>query len=279
MSSQRILICTDLDRTLLPNGPQPESPGARDQFAALVARPEVSVAYVTGRHRSLVEQAIEEFSIPVPDFVIGDVGTSLYHPQAGDWRLDSGWQQRLAASWGGRDRQGIADELGELSGLTLQEPEKQGLFKLSWYTAPDWDRAAGLAQLEARLQAIKVAATLIWSIDESTDTGLLDLLPKAASKRLAIEFLIEQEQFDPARTICSGDSGNDLAMLTSPLPAVLVANATEAVRSEALALAREAGTADSLYLARGGYQGMNGCYAAGILEGVAHFIPDFKLDG
>ncbi|MCI5126782.1 MAG: haloacid dehalogenase, partial [Candidatus Electrothrix sp. AR5] len=31
----KLLVCTDLDRTLLPNGPQPESPGARPAFAAL----------------------------------------------------------------------------------------------------------------------------------------------------------------------------------------------------------------------------------------------------
>ena len=56
--SERLLICTDLDRTLLPNGVQPESPGARRRFAALASRPEVTLVYVTGRHRALVEQAI-----------------------------------------------------------------------------------------------------------------------------------------------------------------------------------------------------------------------------
>ena len=41
---RHILICTDLDRTLLPNGSQPESPLARPRFRALAARPEVSIA-------------------------------------------------------------------------------------------------------------------------------------------------------------------------------------------------------------------------------------------
>ena len=40
---KRILICTDLDRTLLPNGKQPESPGARAAFTRLVSRPEVTL--------------------------------------------------------------------------------------------------------------------------------------------------------------------------------------------------------------------------------------------
>ena len=29
---ERLLLCTDLDRTLIPNGPQPESPRARAAF-------------------------------------------------------------------------------------------------------------------------------------------------------------------------------------------------------------------------------------------------------
>lgn len=48
----RLLICTDLDRTLIPNGPQPESPKARALFRRLVSREEVTLAYVSGRHRA-----------------------------------------------------------------------------------------------------------------------------------------------------------------------------------------------------------------------------------
>ena len=40
------LICTDLDRTLIPNGPQSESPGARQAFSALAAMAVVGAALV-----------------------------------------------------------------------------------------------------------------------------------------------------------------------------------------------------------------------------------------
>jgi hypothetical protein len=62
-------------------------------------------------------------------------------------------------------------------------------------------------------------------------------------------------------------------VLASAVPAVLVANATAAVRDEALRRSAEAGLADRLYLARGGFGGMNGNYSAGILEGIAHYHP------
>ena len=80
-----ILICTDLDRTLLPNGKQPESPGARAGFRRLVSRPEITLAYVSGRHRRLVEDAIREYELPLPDWVIGDVGTTIYQVHATEW--------------------------------------------------------------------------------------------------------------------------------------------------------------------------------------------------
>jgi hypothetical protein len=51
---ERLLLCTDLDRTLIPNGPQPESPGAREIFSCVVNDTRVVLAYVTGRQRQLV---------------------------------------------------------------------------------------------------------------------------------------------------------------------------------------------------------------------------------
>jgi hypothetical protein len=54
---------------------------------------------------------------------------------------------------------------------------------------------------------------------------------------------------------------------------VLVANAHSSVRDKAREMAEIAGHSQRLYLARGGYLGMNGNYSAGILEGLAHFFP------
>jgi HAD superfamily hydrolase (TIGR01484 family) len=272
-TNERILICTDLDRTLLPNGDAPESPEARPRFAALAQRPEVTLAYVTGRHRELVLAAIGEFGVPVPDFIIGDVGSSIFRVDDGVWSAWDTWATRIAEDWGGASPGQIADLLAGLPGLRLQEPEKQGLLKLSYYAPVDWDRAAVLPQIDDRLKAAGVRASLIWSVDETTATGLLDVLPARATKRHAIEFLMEQEEFPWERTVCAGDSGNDLPVLTSPLQAVLVANATKEVRAEAVAEAERQGTRDALYLACGDYRGMNGNYAAGILEGLAHYIP------
>ncbi|MDD5412287.1 MAG: HAD family hydrolase, partial [Methylobacter sp.] len=93
---KRILICTDLDRTLLPNGRQPESPDARATFSRLVSRPEVTLAYVSGRHRELVENAIHDYRLPLPDWVIGDVGTTIFQVGDQEWRHWPEWEQTIA---------------------------------------------------------------------------------------------------------------------------------------------------------------------------------------
>lgn len=267
-----ILLATDLDRTLLPNGAQPESPGARGYIRRLAARPEVRFAYVTGRHRQLVADAMAEYDLPRPDFVIADVGTTLYEVQGDDWHARADWQAAIVADWGGRDHAELAALLRDLPELRLQEAAKQGACKLSFYAAPLDDPTSLLERVSQRLAASGARVNLVWSVDETTATGLLDVLPAGASKLHALEFLRARLAIPVERTVFAGDSGNDMEVLASGLPAVLVANAQDVVRAEAVARA----PAGSLYLAHGGLFGMNGNYSAGILEGLAHFIPDTR---
>ena len=99
---ERILICTDLDRTLIPNGKQPESPSARQHLSMLAAHPQITLAYVSGRHRELVEKAIKNYQLPIPDYVIGDVGTTVYQLSDNDnWHELDQWDEVYARDWNG----------------------------------------------------------------------------------------------------------------------------------------------------------------------------------
>jgi len=271
--SARLLLCTDLDRTLLPNGEQPESPPARALFARLAARPGVTLVYVTGRHRALVQAALDEYQLPRPAHVIADVGTSLYDVGPVAWQHNHNWQVEIAADWAGTTHAQLVALFAGMTQLELQEPDKQNDFKLSYYLALEVDRLALMARMQELLQDRGVRASLIWSIDELQQVGLLDVLPAGATKLHALDFLRTRLGFGLAETLFAGDSGNDLPVLASNIPAVLVANASEAVRMAALQQATALGHQAALYLARGGFQGMNGNYSAGILEGLAHFLP------
>jgi len=274
MTPDRYLVCTDLDRTLVPNGPAPESPAAAPLFARLAADARVTLAYVTGRHRTLVEDAVRDFDLPVPDFVIGDVGTTIYRVgPARSWALEQDWEARISTDWSGHLAGDLLPLLATIEGLRAQEPEKQNRFKLSFYLPPlAWN--AGLeASIRQRLAAAGVDARLVWSVDDLTGDGLLDVLPRSASKRHAIEALERIAGFTADNTVFCGDSGNDLEVLVSPIRAVLVANARDEVRRQALEGAAAAGLSDRLYVARGGYRGLNGNYRGGMLEGIVHFLP------
>ncbi len=269
-----LLLCTDLDRTLLPNGEPPESPGARKRFSRFSSRPEVTLAYVSGRHKQLVLDAIEEFAIPLPDFVIGDVGTTIYAIDNGEWQPWDRWHQEISPDWAGYDHSALAELFLDLEELSAQEATKQNTFKLSYYTPEDVDRHALLSTMRQRLDERGIHASLIWSIDDIERVGLLDLLPGSATKVHAIEFLMKERCFPKERVVYAGDSGNDLPVLTSGINSVLVANAREDVRAEAIAQAIAHHNEKTLYLATGDALGMNGNYSAGILEGVLHFLPD-----
>jgi len=269
-----LLICTDLDRTLIPNGPDVESPEAEGLFAALAADPNVTLAYVSGRHKALVEEAITEYGLPLPDFVLGDVGTTIYRvaPESG-WHPVESWEQTIAEDWHGLGHNELKALLSDLPGLRLQEHSKQNRFKLSYYVDAIEDTAALNRVVTSRLKQAGVRARLVSSKDDITGLGLLDVLPSAASKRHAIEALIQMEGFGLDRTVFCGDSGNDLEVLVSPIPAVLVANAQPEIKQQAVLLAEKSGYASQLYIARGGLLGMNGNYRGGMLEGIAHFHP------
>lgn len=266
------LLCTDLDRTLIPNGKQPVSPNALARFKRLASRKEVTLAYVTGRHRALVEQAIDEFGLPRPDYVIADVGATIYRVDASGWQHWNAWDEQIAPSWHGIDHRQLVILLGVFPSLRLQEDEKQQRHKLSFYVDPETDYRKLIGEIDMRLRQAGIMANLIWSIDEEADQGLLDILPIGANKLHAIRFLMQHNAFGNEDTIFAGDSGNDHDVLVSGIFSVLVANADAALKKLA-----STANLDTLYTAQGNYLGMNGNYSAGILEGIAHYRPEVDV--
>jgi hypothetical protein len=274
-----ILLCSDLDGTLIPNGRAPESPEARPRFARLCAHPSVQLVLVSGRDLRLVLDAVDEWSLPRPDFIIGDVGTAIYAPRSldgGDWMHWSAWTDQIAPNWNGLTHDDVSELLADITAIRPQEPEKQGAFKASYYVDPSINRDVLDAELHSRLWRLGVEVRLVWSVDEFAQLVQLDVLPTSASILSAMEFLISHLAFDPSRALFAGDSAADVHALVSQINGVLVGNADAAVRERALRMARAGALQDTLYVARGGLFGMNGNYAAGVLEGVVHYLPETR---
>ena len=277
----RLLLCTDLDRTLLPNGSAPESAQARKKFSQLVEHPQVTLVYVTGRHQQLIMQAIEKYQLPQADYVIADVGSTIYEVTDKYWHHQQSWEMLINGDWKDKSGQGksaneLADLFSDINEIKRQEVSKQNTHKLSYYIPLNTNHQQIISTMQGILKQQSIAANLIWSIDQQANTGLLDVLPASAGKRQAIEFLMQQLGFEYSETVFAGDSGNDICVLSSPIQSVLVANADESVRDEAIRQAQVNNQNDTLYLAQGNFLGMNGNYSAGILEGIVHYIPQAK---
>ena len=172
-SSQTILLCMDMDRTVIPNGAQIESPAARPALRRLAERPEIRIAYITGRRMELIQSAVKEYELPEPDFAAGDVGSTVYEVKEGnsEWIEMPEWLAMLEDSWEGKNGDDIRRLWSPMAGVDLQEPEAQGRFKVSFYTPDQLDRDELLNQVRDQLRAMGVEANLIWSVDEAAGSS------------------------------------------------------------------------------------------------------------
>lgn len=276
MTEKRLLLCTDMDRTIIPNGLEPETNSVRHRLQKLVNHPQVMLAYVSGRDCLLMQQAIQDYDLPIPDYAITNVGSQILEIKEQQWQELSQWQQCMDLQWHGKDASYIYGLLANITQLSLQEAHKQSPHKISYYLTPAKDLQATTEKVQTCLRQANLDCNLIASIDEMEQVGLLDILPKGASKLHAIEFLRERLQLQQDELIFAGDSGNDLAVLTSSINSVLVNNASQAVRQQAVQISKQNGTQEHLYLAQGQYLDSNGNYAGGVLEGVWHYAPEFR---
>jgi sucrose-6F-phosphate phosphohydrolase len=276
MTVNRLLLCTDMDRTVIPNGWQTEHPAARETFRQFCRLPMVKLIYVTGRHQQLVQQAIAEYELPFPDYVIADVGTKIYELTHDRWRELLSWQEQIALDWRGQSHEQLRQALNGCTELTLQEQSKQNDFKLSYYLPLSTDHERILTEVEQQLSTLKVDASLIWSLDEQKQTGLLDVLPRNATKLHALQFLQQYLGYAQTEVVFAGDSGNDMPVLASPVLSILVANAAEEIKQQAKQLVQQNDCVDSLYIARLEGSSLGGNYAAGVLQGLEFFVPELS---
>ena len=276
MNLPKLLLCTDMDRTVIPNGFQPEHPDARMLFKQFCSVAGVTLAYVTGRHIELVKDAIYNYALPKPSYVISDVGTKIYHMVQDEWLEMPEWETEIGKDWKGKTPEDIKQLLTPVSELILQESSKQNTHKLSYYLPLYLDNEDVIGRMKNALSKADIDVSIIWSLDEPKNTGLIDVLPRNATKLHAIEFLQNKLKYSHEQVIFAGDSGNDLPVLTSPLNAVLVANASTDIKAEARQLALENNNSQALYIANNTDFNLDGNYSAGVLQGVWHYAPQFR---
>lgn len=258
------VLATDLDGTLIPLDDQPENQRDLETLKDLLTRHDVELVFVTGRHLDSVKNAIEEYTLPATDWIICDVGTSIYQ------RVDDG-KFELLAPYAEHQREILApmpfaDLKGRLDsypGLRIQEAEKLSEFKLSFY-AEQTQLESLVPELQNALKQWQAPWSIVHSVDPFNGDGLIDFLPADVSKAHALAWWSVFTQNPAESIVFAGDSGNDLAALTTGYQSIVVGNAAEQVRSAVSTVYHESGWRDRLCLA-------TRTATSGVLEGCRNF--------
>ena len=266
------ILATDMDRTLLPNGDFPYDDSMPLLKRILKDNKDIKLAFVSGRHLALVEDAMKKYETPEPDYVISDVGTTMYKNKNGKFEREDSWDEFIRENTKNWNTELFKKEIKNVKGLRLQEDEKQNIFKLSYYI--DDLSLAGSVSDEVKRIVNELCgcedAIVVYSVDETIDQGLLDILPKIATKQMALEYLRKMLDVEMGDVLYCGDSGNDILPLTQGYNAVMVRNTISDVREEVKKIAKEKKISEKIHSAKG-YKGLNGFYTSGVIEGLISF--------
>ncbi|MCA9046439.1 MAG: HAD-IIB family hydrolase, partial [Planctomycetaceae bacterium] len=220
--------------------------------------------FVTGRHLASVEDVRVQEELPCPHWIICDVGTSIYHlNDSGVPELVSQYAEHLAALCSSMSREHLVDILAEVAGLRMQESEKQGPFKLSYYIEQSLLQNAE-QHILSLLQRHEAPYSLICSVDPFNGDGLVDLLPQGVSKDFALAWWTEHVNANRESILFAGDSGNDFAPLTAGYRGILVANSPPDLADRILSVHQDRNWSGRLF--RATQQA-----TSGVLEGCRHF--------
>ena len=248
LADKTFVLATDLDGTFLGG-----SEAARAALYGWIEarRDSVGLIFVTGRDPEFIVSLTRGTPIPTPDYVVGDVGTTIAHvTDAGEVEPIQALEDEIAGLWGdGGDR--VRQALDGASGLTLQPTGFR--YRVSY----DLDPHALDPEARPRIEAMGYDVLI-------SDNRFFDVLPKGVSKGPSLRRLVSHLGIAEPRVLTAGDTMNDHSMLASGLPAVAVGN-SEAPLMAALP--------DAPHIHRAEGHG-----AAGIIEAIGAFRlhPDIE---
>ena len=262
------VLATDLDGTLIPLDDAPHNQSDLVALSQELTAVNATLVFSTGRHLASVMEAMRLHELPLPSWIICDVGTSIYQCAAATVDLAEEYQRTLARIVEDMpliELQRRLDPFVQSGSLQLQESEKQGQFKLSYYARTSAAECARTVnEIRELLAEWGAPYSMIDSVDPFNGDGLIDLLPRNVSKAFALRWLAAHQQWPEQEVVFAGDSGNDLAALTAGFLAIVVGNAHREVAAAAESAHEAAGWSQRLYLAEQSA-------TSGVLEGCRQF--------
>ena len=211
LNGRKFVLATDLDGTFLG--------GTSEDRQALYTwieahRDTIGLIFVTGRDPDHITQLCND-GLPWPEYVVGDVGTTIAQVEDRQQRPLPALEAEIAAAWDDAGDK-VRDALADHPGLTLQPVEFR--YRISYDMDP---RTVTKASAEAVEEL-----GLDWLI---SDNKYFDVLPKGISKGPSLKRLVAHLGIAPGVVLCAGDTLNDLSMLECGLPAVAVGGSETAL--------------------------------------------------
>lgn len=257
------VLATDLDGTLIPLENHPENARDLSLLTDDLSANDVTLTFVTGRHLASVQDAILRHSLPKPDWIICDVGTSIYHHAGNSFRLANPYVAHLQSIVREYSTEVVREKFSAWQSLRVQEEEKQGVFKLSFYCEANQLEHL-VIKLQEELAQHAIPYSVIGSVDPFNGDGLIDLLPSNVSKAHALQWWTQYTGLANEEAVFAGDSGNDLAALTAGYRTIVVGNADRALADTVRTHFEQNQQLDRLYLAEK-------TATSGVLAGCQHF--------
>lgn len=199
------ILATDLDGTFLGG----DETDRLELYHFLKTHSEdVVLVFVSGRDIPFIQRIIETPGMPRPDYIIGDVGTTIV--DGTDFKPVAQVQDWVDGIWGGANER-IRKLLQNEPGLELQPGEFDR--RVSYYFEPE------LLKDSARQKVEQAGFDVIQSAEM-----YFDVMPKGVSKGPALLKLIDAMGWDRDRVMVAGDTLNDLSMFETGLKGVAVGN-------------------------------------------------------
>ncbi len=207
LSNSDLVLATDLDGTFLGG-----SAHARETLYSWLKanRERITLVFVTGRDPDFIADLCASTDVPTPDFVIGDVGTTIARFAQGLIEPIPALEAPIIRRWHGKPEL-VRTRLAGICGLWLQ-------------AAPFRHRLS--YQYDDRFDPTSLDVLEGVQVDILISHGcFVDILPQGISKGPSLQSLIAFLKLPAARVLVAGDTMNDFSMFQTGLHGAVVGGA------------------------------------------------------
>lgn len=239
LREREFVLATDLDGTFLGG-----SDGDRARLYSWIEenRATIGLIFVTGRDPEFIAEICDDTNVPWPDYVIGDVGTTIAEVKDGGAISPIGaLEEDISQRWGDKS-EAVREALHGHPGLSLQPTPFR--YRVSY----DLSMTSYHPSAEDKVDALGLDHLI-------SNNCYFDVLPKGVSKGPSLKRLVAHLGIEEKRVLAAGDTLNDLSMLECGIQAVAVGGSEAALLDRVSSL-------DHVFTA-------TQIGAAGILEAVA----------